>query len=395
MASPHVASVAALVWSHYPDASVTELRRALECSAIMPDQYNGAAKNDYVGHGVVNAKAAYDLLASGDYSACDATNSPTPSPTPLTCSAGEQAVEVRVLTDYYPTETSWTLTNSCTNSIEASSPAGSYTQSGQTYSKTVCVSSDAEYSFTIGDTWGDGICCSYGSGSYSVLVDGVEKLSGGAFGSSETKSFGVCGGSPPTKSPTSSPTASPTISSCSAGEREVRLDLLTDNYPGETTWELSNACTNEEIASGGPYSSQGTGYSELVCVPENGSYSFTIFDSWGDGICCSYGLGSYSLHFGTEAVVIDGGEFGSSETTAFGSTCSGPPTATPTATPTSSPTAAPTMCNDAAGWYDSEGPTFTCDWYSQKSNCLYYGNQYANGGLTANDACCVCGGGNV
>eukprot|EP00957_Ditylum_brightwellii_P008383 634613-Ditylum_brightwellii.AAC.1 len=39
MASPHVAGVAALIWSHYPSKSVADVRTALECSAVMPEQY--------------------------------------------------------------------------------------------------------------------------------------------------------------------------------------------------------------------------------------------------------------------------------------------------------------------------------------------------------------------
>ena len=47
------------------------------------------------------------------------------------------------------------------------------------------------------------------------------------------------------------------------------------------------------------------------------------------------------------------------------------------------------------GWYDSDGPTCTydCNWYSSGTNCASYGDSYANFGTTANQACCVCGGG--
>ena len=52
------------------------------------------------------------------------------------------------------------------------------------------------------------------------------------------------------------------------------------------------------------------------------------------------------------------------------------------------------QCADSPeGWYDIDGPTYDCEWYSQGSNCASYGDSYANEGLTANMACCVCGGG--
>ena len=54
------------------------------------------------------------------------------------------------------------------------------------------------------------------------------------------------------------------------------------------------------------------------------------------------------------------------------------------------------MCVDnPQGWYDIDGPTYSCPWYAQGSNCATYGNSYANFGKTANQACCVCGGGIV
>jgi len=52
-------------------------------------------------------------------------------------------------------------------------------------------------------------------------------------------------------------------------------------------------------------------------------------------------------------------------------------------------------CRDSPqGWHDSDGPRYNCAWYAQGSNCAKYGNGYANRGRTANQACCVCGGGN-
>lgn len=73
MATPHVSGVAALVWSHFPNCSVTEVRSALNSSA----QDLGATGRDiYYGHGLVQAKAAYDVLQA---SSCGG-NTPTPPP---------------------------------------------------------------------------------------------------------------------------------------------------------------------------------------------------------------------------------------------------------------------------------------------------------------------------
>merc|ERR1711982_268376 len=61
----------------------------------------------------------------------------------------------------------------------------------------------------MGDGYGDGICCNYGQGGYSVKVDDKEVASGGQFGSSETKPFNV-GSSAPVSPPTTPPPTSPT-----------------------------------------------------------------------------------------------------------------------------------------------------------------------------------------
>ena len=41
-----------------------------------------------------------------------------------------------------------------------------------------------------------------------------------------------------------------------------------------------------------------------------------FYDSYGDGICCSYGSGSYTLSNGNN-MIVSGGNFGSGESTSF------------------------------------------------------------------------------
>jgi hypothetical protein len=44
-------------------------------------------------------------------------------------------------------------------------------------------------------------------------------------------------------------------------------------------------------------------------------------------------------------------------------------------------------------WHDSDSAVFTCDWYGGKDKCAQYGNDFENMDKTANEGCCVCGGG--
>jgi len=65
-----------------------------------------------------------------------------------------------------------------------------------------------------------------------------------------------------------------------------------------------------------------------------------------------------------------------------------------TFSPTASLSPSLSCSDDPEGWYDRDGATFSCEWYASGSNyCANYGDDYANFGTTANEACCVCGGG--
>ena len=66
------------------------------------------------------------------------------------------------------------------------------------------------------------------------------------------------------------------------------LNVQFDMYPEETTWELFNIQTQDTIAyenynGKDPYSNE----TESICL-EDGSYIFTIFDSFSDGMCDGY-----------------------------------------------------------------------------------------------------------
>ena len=97
-------------------------------------------------------------------------------------------------------------------------------------------------------------------------------------------------------------------------DNEVTITINLDNYPGETTWQITNS-GGSVVASGGPYSGAGTTVVEDACLVD-GCYDFTIFDSYGDGICCGYGNGSYTVT-SDGSTLASGGAFGSSETTNF------------------------------------------------------------------------------
>ncbi|MFT7588331.1 MAG: hypothetical protein ACI959_000538 [Limisphaerales bacterium] len=131
-----------------------------------------------------------------------------------------------------------------------------------------------------------------GSGGGPSCFDGVQN---------GTETGVDCGGSCP---------ACPTV--CT--DNEITISITLDNYPEETSWTVSSGGTT--YGSGGTYGSQpdGSTVSIDLCLAD-GCYDFTINDAYGDGICCAYGTGSYTVS--GSGVSISGGAFASSETTNF------------------------------------------------------------------------------
>ncbi len=98
---------------------------------------------------------------------------------------------------------------------------------------------------------------------------------------------------------------------------DVVLDIVFDNYPEDVSWEIRDE-NGSVVASGGNYGNQpdGSNISITNCLTD-GCYDFIISDSYGDGICCQYGNGSYTLT-GTDGTVYGtGGDYGDGETVHF------------------------------------------------------------------------------
>lgn len=95
----------------------------------------------------------------------------------------------------------------------------------------------------------------------------------------------------------------------------VDITIVTDNYGSETTWRLRDP-SGTVVASGGPYTDGGSQtYTETVTL-SNGCHTFEIDDDYGDGICCSYGNGSFTIE-SNGAQLYTGGQFGSSDSRVF------------------------------------------------------------------------------
>lgn len=137
MATPHVSGVAALVWSHYPQCSNTQIRNALNKTAV---DKGTTGRDVNFGFGIINAKAAYDYLAGG----CDGGGTGQNQAPVAKFSA---AINGRTVTltnqstdDKAVVSSSWTLGDG--NSSSANAPTHTYAADGS-YTVTLTVK-DAE-----------------------------------------------------------------------------------------------------------------------------------------------------------------------------------------------------------------------------------------------------------
>lgn len=85
----------------------------------------------------------------------------------------------------------------------------------------------------------------------------------------------------------------------------ITLVLKLDDFPEQTSWEVTNSNGNL-LYSGGPYTEAGVFLTESFNLEENDCYTFTIYDSEGDGLA---GTGIYKLMYET-TVFQTGKDFG-------------------------------------------------------------------------------------
>lgn len=107
----------------------------------------------------------------------------TPPPVDPDPNCTDTSVDLMLTTDNYASETSWQL-----QGINGVIDTGSGLANATTYNKNYCLAAGT-YQFTINDAYGDGICCSYGSGAYEIKVAGQTVASGATFAKTDTKEF--------------------------------------------------------------------------------------------------------------------------------------------------------------------------------------------------------------
>ncbi len=100
------------------------------------------------------------------------------------------------------------------------------------------------------------------------------------------------------------------IDNSTCEDEKLIIKLLPDRYGIETTWAFKDSLGNSLVV-GGPYENAAhqQPFIDTICVSE-GCYTFSIFDSYGDGICCKYGEGYFQIETEDGEVLAQGGSFG-------------------------------------------------------------------------------------
>jgi trypsin len=241
-----------------------------------------------------------------DATICELSSSP-----PASCgqngggtNTGDNEVIIEVNYDDFPRETGWTLRDS-TGAVIAGQDTDSFGTVGGTVTKSASVAEGA-YTFEMTDTYGDGICCQYGSGEFKITVNGepVPFSNNGEFGDDFSETFDVVGLN-----------TNPGL--------DYRLDVTYDEYPYETSWSLQSRTTGAVVATAGFDEVTEVGFflSQPVDLIPGDEYQLVIIDTAGDGMCCDYGEGSIALYATVDdadvLITSSNGSFGTSQTNVF------------------------------------------------------------------------------
>lgn len=105
---------------------------------------------------------------------------------------------------------------------------------------------------------------------------------------------------------------------------QVIITIMTDNYGEETIWALVDSNENPIASNMNPAAPFGYDflnsdqlYTFTVDVENNQCYAFGMIDIQGDGICCTYGEGYYTVTTADGTVIAQGGQFGQQEINYF------------------------------------------------------------------------------
>ncbi len=361
MATPHVSGVAALIWSHYETKSAAEIWQALTQSA---KDLGTPGRDDEYGFGLVQADKALEYL-SGNICVDSPSQWHDSGGSTFDCDWYDHSAYCEWYGDDFADEDGITANIACctcggglTEStamapVPALAPSPSPTETPVTPPPTPIPPMGEDCSDSPPgwyDSDGPAYDCEWYSKSNNCQVHGDNYPD--EYGITANIACCACSGG----STGSVPTTTAPVPALAPSPSPIIGDICSDSPPGwhdsggsffDCEWyDLSNSC-----------------------------------EWYGDNFADDYGITA-----NIACCACGGGSTGSIPT----------PVNPPTPAPSPTHVNGDVCSNSPPGWYDSGGSTYDCEWYAQSNKCEWFGDDYADdNGITANIACCACGGGST
>jgi len=234
----------------------------------------------------------------------------------FTCPNGQTVFTVTITTDDTPEQNEWTLLDESGMEVASESLELPNTD----YHTELCLQ-PGDYSWTLTDSGGDGM--PYGSVVTSVNNEVI--ADGFPFGAATDFTFTAPDDltdnptSAPTPERSSAPTMAPTEFECDT-DQVLTVTVETDSYANENNWVLEKYESDVwTVVASNDLISSNTLYTNDICLDQGGVYRYSIFDSFGDGLCYLGTCGYFEVALNGNVIAEDD-SFGSEDVTVF-NTC--------------------------------------------------------------------------
>ncbi|KAL7548152.1 hypothetical protein ACHAWF_011443 [Thalassiosira exigua] len=210
---------------------------------------------------------------------------PTFAPTGY-CGMGNGLVEIIVEGEEFIDEIVWNVEDIFGNVVLSNDSHN--TSDGSLFAVRECLPLNSCYTFSIHDPLGtEPAEDNAHRGVYTVKVDDRVLASGSNFRKDQTTMFGVV-------CVQNGDAACTEPDETSLPMSMFRLELAADEGR-DVTWNLVNG-SKQTVRSSGPFGNCNIN-TLAMCLPRDDCYEFTITDDSGDGACCSYAKGLYTVMF--------------------------------------------------------------------------------------------------
>eukprot|EP00543_Licmophora_paradoxa_P016346 CAMPEP_0202474920 /NCGR_PEP_ID=MMETSP1360-20130828/92632_1 /ASSEMBLY_ACC=CAM_ASM_000848 /TAXON_ID=515479 /ORGANISM="Licmophora paradoxa, Strain CCMP2313" /LENGTH=1010 /DNA_ID=CAMNT_0049102065 /DNA_START=1106 /DNA_END=4139 /DNA_ORIENTATION=- len=100
------------------------------------------------------------------------------------------------------------------------------------------------------------------------------------------------------------------LTECEEGESKITVSFLYDNFANEVSWDLRKSGGGLIYEKQKANRTNGVDIDE-VCIAKDDEECvvFSVYDSYGDGICCSFGYGGIQILLDGEMIVEDRGDY--------------------------------------------------------------------------------------